>query len=211
MKPTLLTFDIFGTLIDWRAGLRADLAALGRTLSGDEFERVIDAQAADEAGPFRTYGEITAASLAQVLGLDRAAADAVGGNVGRWPLFPDSREALRGLMTVAPCVAMTNSDRTHGEQVQEQLGFRLSDWVCAEEVRVYKPGVAFWHAVAGRRGVGPGPRWWHVSAYADYDLATARRLGLTSVYVARPHARPGPAEHAVADLAELADLVEKAT
>jgi 2-haloacid dehalogenase len=210
MAPTLLTFDIFGTVVDWRAGLRADLAPSGLALGEDDFDRLMDAQGVDEAGPFRTYREITAASLVQVLGLEPAAADVVGRNVGRWPLFPDSREALRGLLRLAPCVAMTNSDRTHGDQVQEQLGFSLSDWVCAEEVRVYKPSAAFWHAVAGRRGVTLGPHWWHVSAHPDYDLQTAGGLGLTTVFVARPHARPGPADHQVADLGQLAALVEQA-
>ena len=51
------------------------------------------------------------------------------------------------------------------------------------------------------------PAWWHVSGYADYDLDVARRLGLTTVFVARPHARPGAADHQVSDLAGLADLV----
>jgi FMN phosphatase YigB (HAD superfamily) len=103
---------------------------------------------------------------------------------------------------------MTNSDRAHGEQAQEQLGFRLADWVCAEDLRLYKPDPAFWRAVGARRGIEPSAAWWHVSAYADYDLDVARSLGLTTVYVERPHARPGPATHAVADLGELAALVE---
>ncbi|HEX9669615.1 MAG TPA: HAD family hydrolase, partial [Thermoanaerobaculia bacterium] len=128
--------------------------------------------------------------------------------VGTWPLYPDSRDGLRRLQAVAPCVAMTNSDRAHGEQAQEQLGFRLAHWVSAEEVKLYKPDARFWHAVASRLGVVPSPAWWHVSAYADYDLDAARSLGLTTVFVARPHARPGPATHRVADLAELAALVE---
>ena len=127
MAPTLLTFDIFGTVVDWRAGLRADLAPHGLALGEEDFDRVIDAQGVDQAGPFRTYREITAASLVQVLGLGPAAADAVARNVGRWPLFPDSREALRRLLRLAPCVAMTNSDRAYGDQVQEQLGFPLTD------------------------------------------------------------------------------------
>ncbi len=207
MAPSLLTFDVFGTLIDWRSGLRTDLGRLGRELTDADFERVLAAQEADESGPFRTYRAITAASLAAALGLDRAAADAIGQNVGRWPLFPDTRDALQELLALAPCVAMTNSDRLHGEQVQEQLGFRLSDWVCAEEVRVYKPRPQFWHAVAARLGVAPGPAWWHVSAYADYDLQTTKGLGLTGVFVARPHCRPGPAEHQVADLGELVRLL----
>lgn len=63
--------------------------------------------------------------------------------------------------------------------------------------------------MARRRGVNPGPHWWHVSAYADYDLETAGRLGLTRVFVARPHARPGQADHQVPDLGQLAGLVEQ--
>ena len=56
----------------------------------------------------------------------------------------------------------------------------------------------------------PGPAWWHVSAYADYDLVAARKLGLTCVFVGRPHARrgdPALADVVVADLAELAALL----
>jgi FMN phosphatase YigB (HAD superfamily) len=52
-------------------------------------------------------------------------------------------------------------------------------------------------------------RWWHVAAYADYDLAVAGRLGLTTVYVERPHRRPGEADLVVPDLAALAALVER--
>ena len=55
--------------------------------------------------------------------------------------------------------------------------------------------------------VAPGRGWWHVSAYADYDLETARALGLTCVLVKRPHHRPGPADLVVDDLAGLAAAV----
>ena len=110
-------------------------------------------------------------------------------------------------MAIAPCAALTNSDRAHGEQVQEQLGFRLSDWLCAEESGLYKPDERVWCAMAARRGVALDRAWWHVSAYADYDLAVANRLGLTSVFVARPHARSGAATHAVSDLAGLVELL----
>src|SRR5262245_13709769 len=207
MKPVLLTFDIFGTVVDWRSGLRADLAALGVPLSDADFDRVLDAQAMEEAAPFHSYRELTAASLVRVLGLDPARADAVGQNVGRWPLFPDSRDALARLLRRAPCVAMTNSDRAHGRQVQEQLGFPLTDWVCAEEVGIYKPRAEFWRAVAARRGVKPGPDWWHVSAYADFDLAIAHGLGRSAVFVIRPHARPARARLRVARVGQLAGPV----
>lgn len=63
--------------------------------------------------------------------------------------------------------------------------------------------------MANRRNVKPGPTWWHVSAYADYDLAVTHRLGLTTVFVDRPHARAGAATHAVENLAGLATLLSQ--
>ena len=208
MLPACITFDVFGTIIDWRGGLQADLAKAGCICSDELFEKIISSQAASEAGPFRSYREITAASLVEVAGLDRAVADHIGQNVGKWPLYPDSREALQRLQRLVPCIAMTNSDRIHGQQVQEQLGFSLTDWVCAEEVRHYKPNASFWHAVAARRHIEPGPAWWHASAYADYDLRTARQLGLTTVFVERAHSLAGPADHRVGNLSGLAEMVQ---
>lgn len=207
MRPRLLTFDVFGTVLDWRTGLREALARAGAALDDETFDRVIDAQAAAESGPFRPYAAIVAESLERVVGLDPGTARDIGRNAGAWPLYPDSRDALLRLREIAPCAATTNSDRDHGAQVQAALGFRLDAWICAEDVGAYKPDARLWHAASARTGVPPGPWWWHVSAYADYDLATARRLGLTCVYVARPHARSGAADLSVASLAELADAI----
>ncbi len=209
MRPRLLTFDVFGTVLDWRSGLERDCAAAGRPLAAGDFDRVIDRQAELEAGAHLPYAEITRRSLIDALRLDPAAAQRIGANVGRWPLYADSAAALRALMAIAPCAALTNSDRAHGEQVQEQLGFRLSDWLCAEEIGLYKPDERVWRALAAHRGIALDRDWWHVSAYADYDLAVANRLGLTTVFVARPHARPGAATHAVEDLAALVDVISR--
>jgi 2-haloacid dehalogenase len=209
MRPRLFTFDIFGTVLDWRTGLHEALARAGVALEDETFDRVIDAQGAAEQGSFRPYAAIVAESLERVLGLDADAARAIGRSAGTWPLYPDSRDALRRLREIAPCVATTNSDREHGERVQQALGFRLDAWICAEEVQAYKPDPRVWHAAAARTGVQPGPWWWHVSAYGDYDLATARALGLTCVYVARPHARPGASDLSVFSLAELADVAAR--
>jgi 2-haloalkanoic acid dehalogenase type II len=202
--PRLVTFDIFGTVVDWRAGLERDCAAAGRPLDPGEFDGIVDRQGELERGPYASYAEITRRSLVEVIGLGDGAAARIGASLGAWPLFPDSAAALGALMGSVACAAMSNSDRAHGEEVQARLGFRLSDWLCAEDTRRYKPDPSFWHAMAARSGIAPGPDWWHVSAYADYDLAAANRLGLTTVFVSRPHAKPGPASHAVADLSELA-------
>jgi len=199
VKPSLLTFDIFGTVVDWRKGL-----------GERDFERLVDVQGELEHARFRSYAEIVAESLVRVRGLDVVSAARIGAEVGTWPLFPDSRDALRRIQRLAPCAATTNSDRAHGEQMQAQLGFRLAGWICAEEVRAYKPDRRIWEAASRKMGAPFGPDWWHVSAYADYDLRTARELGLTCVFVQRPHSRPGTADVTVPDLAALADLVEAA-
>ncbi|HET7903626.1 MAG TPA: HAD-IA family hydrolase [Candidatus Eisenbacteria bacterium] len=208
VRPSLLTFDIFGTVLDWRRGMRESVAREGAALDDAAFDRVIDAQGRAEEGPFRRYADITAESLETVLGMQPEAAARIGAEVGTWPPYADSIEGLRRLMRVAPCVAMTNSDLAHGAQAQKGLGMRLSDWICAEESRVYKPSPDVWRYVAKRRAAELGPSWWHVSAYGDYDLATARALGLTCVYVERPHARPGPTDLHVGDLIELAAVAE---
>ena len=193
MSIALFTFDVFGTVVDWRSGLG---------LSDAQFDAVIDRQGELERGPYRSYAEIVAQSLVEVVKMDPAEAARVGAGVGAWPLFPDSADALRRLQAIAYCAAITNSDASHGAQVRAQLGFPI-DWVCAEEVSAYKPSEEMWQA-ASRHLVQPWSRdWWHVSAYGDYDLETARRLGLTCVFVKRPHSRPGPADIVVNDLAEL--------
>ena len=203
--PRLLTFDIFGTVIDWRRGLKEALHRHGSGLSDEDFDRVIDVQAELEGGRYRSYASIVSGSLVKILGLPVASARSIGDEAGTWPLYPDAREGMRRLRRVVPCVASTNSDQLHGRQAQRELGFDLDGWVCAEEIRCYKPEPEFWRRVAARRNVPFDRDWWHVSAYGDYDLETARRLGLTCVLVARPHARPGAADLRVRDLADLAD------
>jgi 2-haloalkanoic acid dehalogenase type II len=209
-SPRLLTFDVFGTVVDWQRGMREAVAPLGVALSTPDFDRVVDRQGQIERErPTTPYRAVTAESLVECLGLHASSAQRVGGEVGRWPLFPDSAAALRELQAVAPCGAMTNSDPDHGEQVQAQLGFRLTHWLCAGELRVYKPSPEVWREASRRTGLPLDERWWHVSAYADYDLEVARSLGLTTVLVRRPHCRPAKADAEVADLRELLELVKR--
>jgi 2-haloacid dehalogenase len=203
-KPRLFTFDIFGTVLDWRTGLDH---TLGRELTSAEFDAVVDCQGKLE-GTFAPYAQIVARSLREVLGVDGSRATAIGEAVGDWPLFPDSREGMRRLRNIAPCVATTNSDDAHGVAVRRQLG-EMDGWLCAEELRVYKPDRRVWEAAAAAMRTTFGSGWWHVSAYADYDLVRARELGLTCVFVRRPHHRGGTHDVAVGDLGELAALAER--
>ncbi len=105
----VLTFDCYGTLIDWEAGIAAGLRAVlePRGIAvGDEdlLERYARHEAAVEAGPYAPYREVLARSLRGVcaeLGVEPTAAEAAafGGSVGDWPAFPDSPGALARLTT----------------------------------------------------------------------------------------------------------------
>lgn len=203
MAPTLLTFDIFGTVLDWRVGLTKSLFRHGVELG--DFDRVIDLQGELEQRVYQSYASITAQSIADLVGPERAAA--IGREVGTWPLFADSAPALQKMMALCACGAMTNSDVAHGEDVQRSLGFRLTHWVCAEDLRIYKPNPAFFDAVRDRTGHAYDASWWHVSAYTDYDLDVAASLGLTTVYIPRPHSRAAPAKLTFPDLEALAEKV----
>ena len=208
--PRLLTFDVFGTVLDWRRGIVEAARECGYAVDDARFQAMLDFQVREETGVYRPYEDILADSLRSVLRMTRSDARSMAAAAGSWPLYDDSADALRSLMRATPCVAMTNSDQVHGRAVQERLGFRLSGWICAEDVRCYKPAPEFWIAVGARRRQALDATWWHVSAYADYDLATAGRLGLTTVFVERPHAVWGPATLTVPDLRALAEVASRA-
>ncbi|MEO6461494.1 MAG: HAD family hydrolase [Candidatus Eisenbacteria bacterium] len=212
-RPLLLSFDIFGTVIDWRRGLTEACAAVG--VPGREaeaaFDAMIDAQGRlEQAAPDRRYRDIVAAGASEVLGLDAVRADTVAATVGAWPAYPDCAPALHRLARFAPLVALTNSDRDHGASVRAALGADVTwtHWLCAEDTGMYKPDPGMWDACATATGMPGGRGWWHVSAYADYDLEEAVSRGLSTVYVERPHRRPGPALWTVPDLTALARVVE---
>ncbi|MBS2032514.1 MAG: HAD-IA family hydrolase [Deltaproteobacteria bacterium] len=205
----LITFDIFGTVLDWRRGLAESCAAAGRPLRDGEFDRVVDHQGASEQRAFQRYRQITSRSLIDVLGLAPDKADSIGASLGHWPLFADSPAAMARLQKIARCAATTNSDLAHRAGVEAQLQQPMDGWICAEEVGAYKPDVRVWQHASKAMNVPFSRDWWHVSAYADYDLKTAMELGLTCVFVQRPHARPGPHHLAVRDLAELAEVASR--
>ncbi len=210
MKPSLFTFDIFGTVLDWQTGLTNAVRQAGYLFDPvRDMDRVVDVQGADEQAQYRAYRDIMRDSLINAFGMAPDVAVSIGAGLGAWPLFADSTAGMKALMKIAPCIAMTNSDYSHGEMIQAQLGFPLTDWICAEEARVYKPNPAFWHIAAQKSGVSFGRHWWHVSAYADYDLSVARELGLTCVYIPRPHCRPGFSHYQANNLLGLSKLINE--
>lgn len=195
-----LTFDCYGTLIDWEtgiaAGLRRGLGWAAAGLGDDELlERYARHETDLEAGPYRRYRDILGESLRRVgaeLGTDVAAADvaAFGGSVADWPAFPDSADALRRLQRRFRLGVITNCDDDLFAASNRRLGITF-DWVVtAEQARGYKPRIANFELAFERLGQ-PRGRILHVAQSLYHDHVPARQLGLTSVWIDRRHDRPG--------------------
>jgi 2-haloacid dehalogenase len=219
-----LTFDCYGTLIDWEAGigggLQRVLAAHGVDAAWDELlERYAGHEASLESGPYLRYREILGRAMAGVAGEygvvptnDELAR--FGGSVGEWPAFPDSPDALARLARRFRLGVITNCDGDLFAASNRRLGVTF-DWVVtAEEVGSYKPDRRNFEAAFARLDV-PRERILHVAQSLFHDHVPAKALGLTTVWIDRRHDRPGsgatpPADAApdltLPDLASLAEI-----
>ena len=195
-----LTFDCYGTLIDWETGLteafRPVLAAHGIDLDGEDvLVRYARYEAAAEAGPYRRYRDVLAAGLRGVageLGFEPSAEELAtfGGSVADWPAFPDSAAALARLKTRFRLGVITNCDDDLFAASNKRLGVDF-DWiVTAQQAGSYKPDERNFHLAFERIGL-PRERILHVAQSLFHDHVPAKRLGLTSVWIDRRHDRPG--------------------
>ena len=196
----VLTFDCYGTLIDWEAGILAGLRRVldPRGVTADD-EQLLEwyarHEAAIEAGDYLRYREVLAGALRGVcaeLGVEPTEQEAAdfGGSVGEWPAFPDSSAALARLARRFRLAVITNCDVDLFAASNRQLGVTF-DWVItAQQVGSYKPTLRNFEVAFERIGV-PHERILHVAQSIFHDHVPARRLGMTTVWIDRRHDRPG--------------------
>jgi 2-haloacid dehalogenase len=195
-----LTFDCYGTLIDWEAGilagLRRVLAPHGVAATDDELlEAYARAEADLEAGPYRRYREVLGEGVRRVArghGVEATPdeARAFGGSVGDWPAFPDSAAALGRLAKRFRLGVITNCDDDLFALSNRRLGVAF-DWiVTAQQVGSYKPDPRSFE-VALDRIDAPRERILHVAQSLFHDHVPARRLGLATAWIDRRRGRPG--------------------
>ena len=195
-----LTFDCYGTLIDWEAGLadafRPILAAHAVVIDDEDvLARYAGYEAAAEAGPYLRYRDVLAAGLsgvAEELGFRPTTeeVDRFSRSVVDWPAFEDSAAALAKLKERFRLGVITNCDDDLFAASNARLGVTF-DWVVtAEQVGSYKPDEANFHFAFERLGL-PRDRILHVAQSLFHDHVPAGRLGLSSVWIDRRHDRPG--------------------
>lgn len=195
-----LTFDCYGTLIDWEAGLggafQTVFDAHGITADTDDvLERYARHEAAAEAGRYRPYRDVLAAGVRAVaaeFGLEPTSTevDRFAASVVDWPAFPDAAAALQRLHTRFRLGVLTNCDDDLFVGSNERLGITF-DWVVtAQQVGSYKPAEANFAALVERVGL-PQDRILHVAQSLFHDHAPAKRLGFTTAWIDRRHDRLG--------------------
>jgi len=197
-----LTFDCYGTLIDWEAGILAALRSSVPDLVTSNGDALLDeygnAESTLEAGPYRRYRDIAGEAMAAVArahGATPTPEDLVrlGGSVADWPVFPDSHDALVQLQTRFRLGVLTNCDDDLFAASNRRLGVDF-DWiVTAEQVGSYKPDERNFAAlIAGLEADGvPQSRILHVAQSLFHDHAPAQRLGFRTVWIDRRHDRTG--------------------
>ncbi|WP_205304646.1 HAD family hydrolase [Nonomuraea montanisoli] len=209
-----VTFDCFGTLVDWRHGIAtsAELVAPGHG------ERLLDAyipheQAVQEESPGMRYHEVMAESLRRACaqeGVELRPDDAgiLAATLPYWPVFPEVGAELGRLRAAGWRLALlTNCDRDLIAGTRRRLPVTFDAVITSEDVGAYKPDHA--HFTTFRDTFEP-ERWVHVAQSYVHDLVPAHRLGLRRVWINRMGLRPADPsvpQDVLPDLRDLADLL----
>ncbi len=156
-----LTFDCYGTLIDWESGLLPILQRWAKRNNASlRGEKLLEVFAETEARvesehPSMLYPDVLAAALASMAEQagtprDFAAQVELAGSVGDWPAFADTIEALRSLKRRYQLGVLTNVDRASFEKSNRSLGVKFDLVLTAQDVGSYKPKLTNFHALLNR-------------------------------------------------------------
>jgi 2-haloalkanoic acid dehalogenase type II len=191
-KVRALTFDCYGTLIDWDGGIQHALEAV-KGLAGCDLGRLRREREAAElellAGPYRIYSGILGDSLkvaavAQGRTLGYGEILGVVNSMSSWPPFPDSAKTLVRLAVRFVLAILTNAETKVLQTSAKRLGTLFVARITAEDIESYKPAAKHWE-VAEKRLHLPRESILHVAASLVHDVRPARALGFPTVWINR--------------------------
>ncbi|MFH2056597.1 MAG: haloacid dehalogenase type II [bacterium] len=215
---TTISFDCYGTLIDWEGGISAALqpVLVTRGIAIDREQLLADyaqIESAIESEEYRSYREV----LREVLSRFGAKFDfaptpdeleTCADSPTRWPPFPDSGAALRKLQERFRLIVLSNIDDDLFAASERALGVEFDDIITAQQVGAYKPSPAMFAALLARCSCQP-ERLLHAAQSLYHDIAPAREFGLSTVWVNRRHDQTGGGATPAADAAVKPDLEVK--
>jgi len=207
------TFDCYGTLVDWNAGIGRELECLlGPSLLARYHELEPQVQAAEPTASYRDVLATTLARLAEESGreLPEDERDALARSLPDWPVFAEVPAALAELRRRGWRLAiLSNTDRDLIEASMDRIGVEFELAVVASEIGSYKPAHGHWSAFFEATGADRA-RHVHVGASLFHDIAPASELGLTPVWINRLGEPSDPrAAVELPDLAPLPDALDE--
>lgn len=193
-KFSWVTFDCYGTLIDWDAGIRnflrnllarknasVDLDSLHRRWEEIQFELI--------QREYRTYKDILRASLEAALkefGVPYLPedGDTFAASMPTWQPFPDVPSTLNELKNYVRIAIISNTDNDILRESVKLMGVEFDALVTAEDAKVYKPSPRIFEFALKQLNESPD-RILHVAFGFKYDLAPAKQVGMTTCWLNR--------------------------
>jgi len=196
----VLTFDCYGTLIDWETGifsaLRPILAAHGKSITDSALlELYSDLEVEAERGEFQSYREVLQSvvrGFGQRLGFSPTTAEirSLPQSLATWRPFPDTLPALLELKQRYQLAVISNVDDDLFASTAPQLKVSFNHVITAGQARCYKPCLEIFKMAVTRIGVPPA-HMLHIGQSIYHDVIPAKSLGISTVWVNRPSPRPG--------------------
>ena len=214
----IITFDCYGTLIDWESGIvtafQSEASHDGVELAADDIVAAYGVEEASvESGPYRSYSEVlgeTARRVCARLGwnIEPERAGFLAASLPHWTPFPDTNAALERLASKYELGILSNVDDDLLAATRKHFAVSFDLIVTAQQVKSYKPGAAHFTEALARTA---GKRLIHAAQSYFHDVVPSRGLGIPVVWVNR-HGSPvepgGPLPtHEVRTLTELADFM----
>jgi 2-haloalkanoic acid dehalogenase type II len=201
----VLTFDCYGTLIDWERGLIGGLKEAGYKVEGREgellalfskFESPVQVE-----HPTMLYPQILELTLERLAKerepeggpLTPEMIAKFGESVQNWPAFPDSPTALAALRQRYKLVILSNVDRTSFSYSEAKLGVKFDLVITAQDVKSYKPALNHFHRgieLAAEKFGAEKSQILHVFQSLYHDAVPANRLGIATCHINRPPLSP---------------------
>jgi 2-haloacid dehalogenase len=206
------TFDCYGTLVDWNAGIRSTLARLFGEESDDaqlaryhELEPQVQAEE-----PGASYRNVMARVLTQLGDVPAGEEDALAASLPDWPVFPEVPAALAAARADGWRLAiLSNTDLDLIEASKAEIGVPFDETVVASEIGSYKPAHRHWQEFIRRTGADPIGHV-HVAASLFHDIAPAHELGLRTIWINRLGETPDPEpDRELPDLSRLPETLEE--
>ena len=196
----ILTFDCYGTLIDWEEGILRSLRRIFAAHGNDTDDATMlqlygDFEAIAEQGEYRPYREVLQSVVRQFgeqLGFAPTEEEikSLPDSLKSWKPWPDTVSALGELQNRFRLAIVSNVDDDLFAATRPRLGVEFDQIITAQQAQAYKPSLKIFELALARIGV-PAHRVLHIGQSLYHDVLPAQSLGLATVWVNRPSVRTG--------------------